>query len=99
MGGRLAVERWKCRLLFFLSPVFYYARPRGDHEGIIPEQYLFYYDLNPLARLLDAYRDALLWGRPPTNETLLYLVGTSALVLTLGFWLFSRAEGRFAKYL
>ena len=87
------------RLLFFISPIFYYARPRGDHEGIIPEQYLFYYDLNPLARLLDAYRDALLWGRAPTSETLLYLAGTSTLILTLGFWLFSRAEGRFAKYL
>ncbi|MEE3329003.1 MAG: ABC transporter permease [Myxococcota bacterium] len=87
------------RLLFFLSPIFYFARPQGDHEGIIPERYLFYYELNPLARLLDGYRDALLWGATPTNETLLYLGGTAALSLILGFWLFSRAEGHFAKYL
>ena len=87
------------RLLFFLSPIFYFARSQGGHEGIIPEQYLFYYELNPLARLLDGYRDALLWGVAPTNEALLYLGGIATTSLILGFWLFSRAEGRFAKYL
>jgi ABC-type polysaccharide/polyol phosphate export permease len=87
------------RLLFFLSPIFYFARSRGDHEGIIPEQYLFFYDLNPVARLLDAYRDAMLWGTAPTTETFLYLGGMVFVALVLGFWLFSRAEGRFAKYL
>ena len=87
------------RMLFFLSPIFYFARSRDGHVGIVPEQYQGIYYLNPLARLLDAYRDSLLWGTAPTLETLGYLGGLILVTLISGFWLFSRAEGRFAKYL
>ena len=87
------------RLLFFLSPIFYFSRDVGEHVGIVPAQYQAIYDLNPLTRLLYGYRDALLWGRSPTHETLYYLGGMVVVTLIVGFWLFSRAEGRFAKYL
>jgi len=87
------------RLLFFLSPIFYFARSREGHVGIVPEEYLFIYDLNPLTRLFDAYRDSMLWGSAPTTETFSYLGAIVIVALIVGFWLFSRAEGRFAKYI
>ena len=50
--------------------------------------------VQPLAGLLDGYRAALLWGRAPDIESLLYLAGVSSAVLIFGFALFSRGEGR-----
>ncbi|MFP6639419.1 MAG: hypothetical protein VCC04_04175, partial [Myxococcota bacterium] len=87
------------RLLFFLSPIFYFARSRDGHPGIVPERYLDLYYLNPLAGLLDSYRDSILWGSTPTGANLYYVAGLAGGSLLLGFWLFSRGEGRFAKYL
>ncbi|MCH2174000.1 ABC transporter permease [Myxococcota bacterium] len=86
------------RLLFFGSPIFYYARSQEGHEGIVPERYLAIYYSNPLACLMEAYRDAILWQRSPRLEELLYVAAISGVSLLLGFTIFSRAEGRFAKY-
>lgn len=86
------------RLWFFSSPVFYFARDEGTGLGIIPEEYLFYYMLNPLARFMDAYRDAILWGRAPGADTLLYLAAVSCAVFLLGFVLFARSDRNYAKF-
>lgn len=87
------------RLLLFASPVVYFARSEPGHPGIVPERFLDLYALNPLAGVMDLYRDALLWGRPPETATLLYVSGVALAVLFFGFALFSRAEGQYAKYL
>lgn len=87
------------RLLFFASPIVYLARSEPGHPGIVPERWLDLYGLNPLAGLMDLYRDALLWGRAPEPATLLYVSGVALAVLLFGFALFSRAEGQYAKYL
>jgi len=87
------------RLLFFASPIFYFARPEPGHPGIIPPEYATYYYLNPLATLLDGYRDALLWGRTPSAETLLYPLAVSFIALGVGFAIFSRHERRYARSL
>lgn len=86
------------RLWFFSSPIFYFARDEAGRSGIIPEEYLFYYMLNPLARFMDAYRDAVLWGRAPEADSLLYLAAVSVAGLLLGFLLFAHADRSFAKY-
>jgi ABC-type polysaccharide/polyol phosphate export permease len=93
------VVRIGMRLWFFSSPVFYFARDEAGRSGIIPEEYLSYYMLNPLARFMDAYRDALLWGRAPGADTLLYLAAVSCVTFLLGFVLFARADRSFAKYI
>ena len=87
------------RLLFFGSPICYFARSEPGHPGIVAPEYLAYYNLNPLAGLLDSYRDVLLWGRMPAGETALYVVAIAIASLFLGFALFTRGERHFAKYL
>ncbi|HEB88565.1 MAG TPA: hypothetical protein ENI85_03255 [Deltaproteobacteria bacterium] len=86
------------RLWVLVSPIFYFARTEHGRRGIIPAEYLDYYMLNPIAGLLDAYRAALIWGQPPRTGELLYVAGFAAALLALGFVIFSRGEGYFAKY-
>ena len=86
------------RLLFFASPIFYFPRSEFGHAGIVPPELLHYYMLNPMAGLLDSYPDVLLWGRAPDFANFCYVAGVSMVILVLGFALFSRGEGDFAKY-
>lgn len=83
------------RLLMYISPTFYYAR--GEH-GLIPERWQALYMMNPIACLLEGYRDALLWGRTPDVSMLTYVTAVSVGLLITGFVVFSIGEGRFAKY-
>ncbi len=83
------------RLLFFMSPIFYFASDAPGHKGIVPPEFLPYYELNPLVGFMDAYRDALLWGQTPE---LAGLATTSLVVFVAGFAIFARGEGKYAKY-
>ncbi len=87
------------RLLFFASPIFYFARSESGHTGIVPERYMQYYMLNPVAGLLDIYRNAILWSRTPDLENIGYLAAIAGIALVVGFVVFARGEGRFAKFL
>jgi len=57
------------------------------------------YNLNPLTRFVEAYRDAFYHLRLPPLDDLAYLVGVSVAVLLAGWWAFSRLEGRLAEEL
>jgi len=84
------------RLWMYASPTFYYAR--GEH-ALIPERFQGIYMMNPMACVLEGYRDALLWGRMPDPAMLLYMLVASLAVLLAGFAVFTFGEGRFAKYI
>jgi len=83
------------RLLFYASPVLYYVH--GEHTRV-PEQYLAVYMLNPMACLLEGYHDALVRQQAPDPGYLLYLVAFALVTLVAGYGIFSRGEGKFAKY-
>ena len=84
------------RVWFFASPIFYQA---SGEQGIIPEAYLGYYNLNPVVGFLDCYRDAILWGSSPSPQTLAYLAVVGLLSVVVGHVVFARGEGKFAKYI
>lgn len=83
------------RLWFYLSPIFYQVR---GERAIVPERYLSVYMLNPTACFFEAYRDALLWGRAPDSGVLIYVGIVSIVMILVGFAVFARGEGSFAKY-
>jgi lipopolysaccharide transport system permease protein len=85
------------RLWFYASPMFY--RVAKSDGGLIPDRYVPYYMLNPIACLFELYRDCLMNGRPPDTGHLLYLTGLAVILVVGGFSVFTRAEGRFAKYI
>lgn len=57
------------------------------------------YNLNPLTRFVEAYRDVLYDMRFPPLLDMVYLVGVAAAALLVGQWVFGRLEGRLAEEL
>ena len=91
------------RLLFYCSPIFYYVRPKPglseDHVFLHGHETAYaVYMLNPIACFFECFRDALLWGEAPELRLLLYAAAVSVVVCIVGFAIFSRGEGKFAKY-
>jgi ABC-type polysaccharide/polyol phosphate export permease len=65
-------------LLFYLTPVFYRL------EGI-KESYHTLYALNPIASLIQAYRDVFFYGAAPKLGPLLFTSLTSIVLLGVGY--------------
>ncbi|MEA2827779.1 MAG: type transport system permease protein [Actinomycetota bacterium] len=57
---------------------------------------LLYSTLNPLAPVIEGYRRAVLYGKPPEWTMLLAGVGTSTVVLLGGYYLFKKLEAGIA---
>jgi lipopolysaccharide transport system permease protein len=64
---------------FYLTPVFYSAR-------LVPEEYKIFYEINPLAAILRAYRDVLIENRWPDLDDLLWVSGLAAILLCGTYW-------------
>jgi ABC-type polysaccharide/polyol phosphate export permease len=79
-------------LLFYLTPVFYDA-------SVVPERFQWFYRLNPLAYLLEAYRAILIYGEMPTAISLVGLSMLALGVLWAGYSVFRRASFRFVEEL
>jgi len=79
-------------LLFFLTPIFY-------NSNDLPAHYQFFYRLNPLVHLMEAYRGILLSGHPPNPASLLILGILTIVVLLCGYYLFRRASDNFVDEL
>lgn len=79
-------------LLFYLSPIFY-------DIDLVPPAYQGVYGLNPVAVLLEGYRQVLLQGHVPALEPLLALGMVSAVLLLLGYRIFMRASYTFVEEL
>jgi lipopolysaccharide transport system permease protein len=53
----------------------------------VPEQYRFYFHLNPLADLIEAYRAILIDGQWPRWDLMAYVAGLCVAGIVLSFWL------------
>ncbi len=77
-------------LLMFLSGVFFDIN-RLDGDIAVALSY------NPVALLIQAYRDVLLANQWPSVSTLVYVGGFSIVPAALSWWLFSRLDKKFVK--
>jgi lipopolysaccharide transport system permease protein len=80
------------QLGFFVSPVCYSI-------SIVPENYKFYYMLNPITQVMQIYRNALLYGQSPSLYSLVYILLTAGILLIVGVAIFKKLERRFAEEL
>lgn len=77
-------------VMFFTSGIFYDIRDRSEEA----QAYLY---LNPMARLIDAYRDVLLHQRLPEFETLSYVLGLALATTLAGMYLLRRYDRVYPK--
>lgn len=72
-----------------------YATPIIYPVSSVPERFRPYYFLNPMAGIIEGYRNVLLHEGTP--ESYLFISALiSILVLLIGFWFFKRVEHQFA---
>ncbi|MFN7949469.1 MAG: ABC transporter permease [Blastocatellia bacterium] len=76
----------------YLTPIFY-------PENIIPNQYRWLVNLNPMAPLIRSYRRILLEGRLPDWAGLGYTLAFAVVCFVFGYWWFVRTKKAFADVL
>jgi lipopolysaccharide transport system permease protein len=79
----LGIQLW-----FYASPIIYPIT-------LVPERLRSFYFLNPMAGVLEGYRDVLLRGQSPSPYLLLSAL-VALIVLVGGYWFFKRVEFLFA---
>ena len=77
------------QVLLFVSPVIYPL-------SVVPERWQSLYLLNPMAGIIDAFRDVLLGGRQPDSTPLGYASLVTACALPIAYLVFKRAEATMA---
>jgi lipopolysaccharide transport system permease protein len=86
---------------FYATPIVYplsVVPRRADILGLdVPVRTL--YDLNPMVRFVEAYRDSLYHLRLPSLGTMTYLLVVSVATLVVGLVVFRRFEPRLAEEL
>jgi len=83
----LAMTLW-----LFLTPIFY-------PDEMVPAQFRWLLELNPLYYIVESYRDLLLEHRLPDLRRLLVLAGLSAASFLFGHWFFRRSRRAFVDVL
>jgi ABC-type polysaccharide/polyol phosphate export permease len=80
------------RGMFFFTPILWTA-------DRLPQNLRWVVDYNPLAYLVEAYRDLILNGELPGEMATLYFTLFSVALFVAGFALFVRLKPRFADLL
>lgn len=82
-------------LLALTLQVWFYASPIIYPVTMVPEYLRPYYYLNPMAGVIEAYRDVLLNGQVP-GTYLIPAAAVSLVIFLIGYWFFKRVEFQFA---
>jgi len=80
------------QLLFYITPIIYPVET-------IPAHLRYVYVLNPLAAIVQAFRDVIVYARQPDFVTLYYPIVLSGILLYLGYCIFKSVEGTMADML
>ena len=79
------------RILFFVSGIFF------DTDKVPEAQRVWFY-ANPIAGIIESFRNVLLKDLPPNWPVLLRGAGQSAIILALGLWLCHHVNRRIMKH-
>jgi len=85
-------------LLNLLLVLWMYMTPIMYPVEMIPAQFRFVMSLNPMAVIVNAYRQVLLSGKDPNLMSLTIAAVVSLCIFGIGFTLFKKMEGEFADY-
>jgi len=97
LGSSLSVFYRDIRFVVPLGlQLWFYATPILYPMSLIPDKLLPIYMLNPMAGIINSYRDVLLNGLPPDLGVLGLAMLTSTLVCVIGMIVFKHLEQSFA---
>ncbi len=85
---------------FFLTPIFYTIElvpATLEIGGVVLDLRRLVYILNPMASIINMYRDLLYWGYRTDMDFFLRTAATAFVVLIAGYWFFTRYSGRFGE--
>jgi lipopolysaccharide transport system permease protein len=85
---------------FFLTPIFYTVElvPATLEIGtLVIDLRRWLYILNPMASIINMYRDLLYWGYRTDLDFFLRTAVTALAVLAAGYWFFNRYSNRFGE--
>jgi ABC-type polysaccharide/polyol phosphate export permease len=85
---------------FFLTPVFYainFLPSSATVLGITVNPQRLTYILNPIASLINIYRDLLYWGYRTDIDFFARTTVTALVVLAFGYWIFIRYSDHFGE--
>lgn len=80
------------QMMFYLTPIFY-------DINSVPKKFQFFYYLNPMVPLIEAYRSILLKGMQPNWSNLLILTLVVAALLPIGLGIFRQQSNSFVEEL
>jgi lipopolysaccharide transport system permease protein len=78
------------QLGFFLSPIVYPIT-------LVPKKFMFLYDLNPVTRVIDMFRDLFMTGSLPQASDVALVLAAAFILLLAGTQTFNRLSRRFAE--
>lgn len=90
---------------FYATPIVYPISLVADADARDPAllgvdiPVLRLYELNPMVRVVEGFRDLLYDLRPPAAGDIVYILACTAAALAIGMVLFARLEGRLAEEL
>jgi ABC-type polysaccharide/polyol phosphate export permease len=76
---------------FYLSPIIFSV-------DFVPKSYRLIFRLNPIAYILDGFRDAIYYGRLPSHTSMLTATLIAVFTLMLGYAFFRRSQETFVYY-
>ena len=80
------------QLIFFLTPVIYPIET-------IPERFRFFFLINPIASIIQAFRDIIVYARSPDWVSLYYPIVFAGMIMILGYATFKSIEDEMADIL
>ena len=82
-----------------LLQLFFYATPIVYAVDVIPENFRWILNLNPMTYIIEGYRD-IFWGQTTPNiMTLLIVLGIGILLCITGYFVFNKLQKKFAEEL
>lgn len=85
---------------FFVTPIFYAVDRLPESLmlfGVEWDVHRLFYILNPMASIVQAYRDLLYYGYRTDLDFFLRTAVTAIAILIFGYWFFLRHSGRFGE--
>lgn len=86
-------------LISIAMMMLFYGTPIAWAAETLPAQFQFVVWLNPMAHILNAYRDIFYYQRMPQLQMLGIILALSIVLCVAGYWIFNKLQRNFAEEL